>query len=150
MARNRTDRARRRAAVVASPTASNTAPVVNPILRHMDLSTKIRDLRTKASTKRQYSGKAMIFTRWLEHYHPFILQSEPASPWIANINDHPEILEDFFGHICQKTNDDDEYFDPPRFQSYHHVNGYKSAIFGQSFVLQEFQSMFSFPVILNY
>jgi hypothetical protein len=70
----------------------------------------------------------MIFTRWLELYHPFILQSEPTSPWIANINDHPEVLEDFFGHICQKTNDDDEYFDPRRFQSYHHVNGYKSVI----------------------
>ena len=40
----------------------------------------------------------------------------------------PRFLKDFFRHICQKTNDDDEYFDPPRFQLYHHVNGYKSAI----------------------
>ncbi len=32
------------------------------------------------------------------------------------------------GHICQKRSKTGEYLTPPQFQSYDHVNGYKSAI----------------------
>jgi hypothetical protein len=94
----------------------------------MDLSTKIRSLRTKESTKKQYLSKATIFKKWVDLNHPYLMETVADLPWISNVNDHPEILEDFFGHICQKRTDDDSYYDPPRFQSYHHVNGYKSAI----------------------
>ena len=94
----------------------------------MDLSTKIRSLRTKESTKKQYLSKATIFKKWMDLNHPYLMEPVADLPWISNVNDHPEILEDFFGHICQKRTDDDSYYDPSRFQSYHHVNGYKSAI----------------------
>jgi hypothetical protein len=90
----------------------------------MDLSTKIRSLRTKESTKKQYLSKATIFKKWVDLNHPYLMETVADLPWISNVNDHPEKnifvrKEQMMVHTTTP---------PPRFQSYHHVNGYKSAI----------------------
>ena len=91
---------RRNVAPVSPP--SNGAVVINPILRHMNLSTKIRSLRTKESTKKQYLSQATIFKQWVHLNHSYLMETVADLPWISNVNDHQEILEDFFGHIVRK------------------------------------------------
>ena len=53
-----------------------------------------------------------------------------SSPWVKNVD--ADSMEEFLEHICQKKTKTgvgfDYYCDPPQFQSYQHINGYKSAI----------------------
>lgn len=47
-------------------------------------------------------------------------------PWLKNFD--ADSMKEFLGHICQKKTKTGDYYDPPQFQSYQYINGYKSAI----------------------
>jgi len=93
------------------------------IREHAALTSAIKSGKKCDSTKEQYKRKQIHFEDWIENKRPALIDTEK---WLVNID--AATMEDFMGHICQKKDKFGEYFTPPKFQSYDHVNGYKSAI----------------------
>ena len=93
------------------------------IREHAALTSAIKSGKKCDSTKEQYKRKQIHFEDWVENKRPTLIDTEK---WLVNID--AATMEDFMGHICQKKDKFGEYFTPPKFQSYDHVNGYKSAI----------------------
>jgi len=73
--------------------------------------------------KAQYKRKQIHFDEWVQIKRPGLNRQ---GAWLCNVDKNT--MEDFMGHICQKKTEGGEYFAPPKFQSYNHVNGYESAI----------------------
>lgn len=93
------------------------------ILDHAELTAAIRSGKKCDSTKEQYKRKQKHFHDWVQNKRPALLNS---TTWLRNVD--TDTMEDFMGHICQKRGRNGEYLEPAKFQSYDHVNGYKSAI----------------------
>ena len=92
---------RRNVAPVSPP--SNGAVLINPILRHMDLSTKIRSLRTKESTKKQYLSKATIFKKWVDLNHPYLMEPVTDEDVSAlSISDRDNLFQDRYLQLFRK------------------------------------------------
>ena len=99
------------------------AALTAEIHEHSVLTAAIKSGKKCDSTKAQYKRKQNHFEDWIENKRPALIDSEK---WLDNID--AATMEDFMGHICQKRSKTGEYLTPPKFQSYDHVNGYKSAI----------------------
>lgn len=90
---------------------------------HAELTAAIKSNKKCQSTKTQYKRKQIHFEEWVQIKRPGLNRQ---GAWLCNVDKNT--MEDFMGHICQKKTEGGEYFAPPKFQSYNHVNGYKSAI----------------------
>ena len=99
------------------------AALTAEIHEHAVLTAAIKSGKKCDSTKAQYKRKQNHFEDWIENKRPALIDSDK---WLDNID--VATMEDFMGHICQKRSKTGEYLTPPQFQSYDHVNGYKSAI----------------------
>ena len=90
---------------------------------HAELTAAIKSNKKCQSTKTEYKRKQIHFEEWVQIKRPGLNRQ---GAWLCNVDKNT--MEDFMGHICQKKTEGGEYFAPPKFQSYNHVNGYKSAI----------------------
>ena len=96
---------------------------IEQVREHANLTAKIKSGRTCNSTRIQYKRKQVHFEEWIRNKRQACMES---SPWVKNVD--VDSMEEFLGHICQKKTKTGDYYDPPQFQSYQHINGYKSAI----------------------
>jgi hypothetical protein len=86
------------------------------------LALEIMDGRKCINTKKQYQRKIEHFTKWVEAKHPTCL-NEDGSVKLSVIS--KAIMNDFFGHVCQKKVKHGAYLEPVVFHASQH---YKSAI----------------------
>ena len=103
--------------------ADETGNDVEDAHEHAALRAAIKSNKKCQSTKLQYKRKQIHFEEWVRNKRPEFIS---PGAWLRNIDN--STMENFMGHICQKKAENGEYFVPAKFQSYNHVNGYKSAI----------------------
>ena len=90
----------------------------------INLSNVIIENRLARNTKKQYASKALIFQKWLELNHPACVNNGKISlDQISTV-----IFKEFFGSICLKRKKDGTIITPEKFQSFQHLNGFKSSI----------------------
>jgi len=99
------------------------ATLTAEIHEHAVLTAAIKSGKKCDSTKEQYKRKQNHFEDWVQKKRPALIDTDK---WLSYFN--AATMEDFMGHICHKKSTTGEYLAPPQFQSYDHVNGYKSAI----------------------
>jgi hypothetical protein len=128
---------RRKAVTMTDEFSTNTNENISVIVQtttDIEMARKIRKKKLSDNTLAQYNNKKDHFIDWIQEKYPNCF-SDDGEINLAPESITTEILETFFGYICQKRNLKtgelvirDSKTNEIEMQSFQHVSGYKSAI----------------------
>jgi hypothetical protein len=96
---------------------------------NLELGREISNGNVVQRTRAQYEAKVGRFSEWLQSAFPNLVNQDQAGTRVVNFNGvTSEIYTELFGHICKKKDKDGNYVNPPQYDSFQYVSGYKSAL----------------------